>query len=229
MPRIDDWETLTFACFKTPLARVEAAPREVLADHIRSGKHVVEMGLLDLDRVRIGDPNVGGRIGSGVVLFSPAAAPAFCCFVSDTQDGWATLVNLLSEKLWCDAFRISTSLLGPEYPMNQLVAYSGGECIRVIYAMRDDPNWVFFSEGALLPMERPGHCTRRRMGTGSPGKSSSPISGISISTYRTMIFGAQPAPPSMSCGGISKSLSRNAQGKSTAVFGSGQGALLPHP
>ena len=72
-------------------------------------------------------------------------------------------MNVLSGKLRCDAFKISTSLPGPEYPMNQLMAYSEGGCTRVVYAMRDEPNWAFFSEGALLAVERPEHYKRRRI------------------------------------------------------------------
>jgi hypothetical protein len=163
MLRIDDWEPLNFTCFKAPLARVEAATREVLADDIPTGKRVFERGPLDLDRVKIGDPNVGGRIGASVVLFSPLTAPGFCCFVSDAQDGWATLVNVLSGNLRCDAFKISTSLPCPEYPMSRLSAYAEGECLRVVCTMRDDPSWVFYSKGAVLPVERPEHCKRRRI------------------------------------------------------------------
>jgi hypothetical protein len=113
--------------------------------------------------VKIGDPKVGAATGSSVVLFSPMTAPALCCFVSDAQDGWYTLGNVLCSKLRCEAFKISMSLPSRDYPINQLIAYAEGEDIRWVRAMQDDPNWEFLSTGALLPVERPEYYKKRRI------------------------------------------------------------------
>src|SRR5262245_55727626 len=99
---IDEWPALNFSYFSMSRDTVACEITTILAAHIRAGRYQVIDAPLDLKSMSIGHPHIGGSVGPSALVFSPRINPTISIFVSDSQDGWATLVNILSNNMKCD-------------------------------------------------------------------------------------------------------------------------------
>lgn len=163
MSKLDQWEFLVFSCFRASLSEVIAAVRVIFAGRIASGRYSLEEWPLELGNSRIGDPRAGGSSGTSAIFYSSMGLPGSCIFVPDGQDGWQTLVNLLSRTLRCTTYRISTSLASVEYPFNSVTVYERGEPVRIVQAMLDGERWAFYTQGGILDFEDPAHYRKRKI------------------------------------------------------------------
>lgn len=82
-------------------------------------------------------------------------------FVSSINDGYASLVTMLSRQIEGVFYSVRASSMKEVYPGNFLTVTDGGERRRVVYAMKDERSWVFFQKGDPLWFERPELYRRR--------------------------------------------------------------------
>jgi hypothetical protein len=95
------------------------------------------------------------------LIWEPLNNPGTSVFSSNMEDGWFTLVNILSTKFFLDSasFRLSTP--DDEYPICELQTYTKGNQSRIIRAMKDDSRWEFYEEGETYNFEEVENYSRR--------------------------------------------------------------------
>ncbi len=86
--------------------------------------------------------------------------PDLIFFSSNLIDGYYTLCNLLQSKLGCERFQWAFSN-GTDYTMSQMLYTDKNGEERIVMAYRDDPRWVFYQSGKLLPFEDESNYSRR--------------------------------------------------------------------
>jgi len=95
------------------------------------------------------------------LIWEPLNSPETSVFAPNIQDGWHTLVNILSTKHLCDSYSIRLSLQDDEYPICELSTYEEGIRRRYIRVMKDDPKWEFFEVGEPYPFEELKNYSKR--------------------------------------------------------------------
>ena len=85
-------------------------------------------------------------------LWTPAACPGSCAFMSHSSDGWHSLTSILATRLKVRTLKIRASApAGPGYVCD-FNLWSHGHERRKVMALNDEP-WVFFQSGPAVPQE----------------------------------------------------------------------------
>lgn len=77
------------------------------------------------------------------LLWEPRCNNGSTVFSPNIEDGWHTLVNILSTKHLCDSYSVRLSPEYDDYPICELSTHENGTQRRFIRAMKDDPKWQF--------------------------------------------------------------------------------------
>jgi len=96
-------------------------------------------------------PKQGGAHFPKVVFFNPKQTDIVVQY-SNYYDGLVTLSNYLSDNLKMPFYRFELSNPEELDKKFSFAKYDGYEILRVMYAMQD-PKWVFFEQGEVLPFE----------------------------------------------------------------------------
>jgi hypothetical protein len=162
-PRIETLDHLIFSYFYIDLKAVRDWSKVFFAEEERREKYIIADAPLDLEVVRLGNPHSGGVEKTIALIFSPRAYPMRCVFVSNSQDGWYTLVNCICRDLGCKCIRITSTLDNVVYPANSFRVYEQGRDVRFVRAMLDSDRWDFFEEGAVQQFENAANYRKRRI------------------------------------------------------------------
>ena len=81
--------------------------------------------------------------------------------VSNLDDGWITLSNVISRELKCEYYFFSSTDDNIPEPGNYFKYVSNGLPKRVVYSIKDGSRWVFHAEGNSLLFEDQQHYTQK--------------------------------------------------------------------
>src|ERR1700733_2016837 len=129
-PRLETLKNLMFSYFYVDLKTLREWSKTYFAEEQRPGKYLVSDAPIDTEVVRLGNPHAGGIEKTIALIFSPTAHPMHCVFVSNSQNGWYTLVNRICKDLGCKCIRVASTLDNVQYPANSLRVYEYGRDVR---------------------------------------------------------------------------------------------------
>jgi hypothetical protein len=160
---LDEAELLIVSFVYVDIAIMKKALQAFFCDPARHGKYAVSEGVLDLEHVKIGAPNLGGKIPLSAIVYMPRAHEENCVFISNNSDGWTTLVHRMCKDMSADCLRVSTSRDDADYPFNLLHFYRQGQEVRLVRVMKDGDRWEFFEKGDPLPFEKISNYKKRKI------------------------------------------------------------------
>ncbi len=160
---LDEAEFLVMSIFFADIDFMKQGIREYFSEPVRSQKYLLSEGTLDLERVRVGRPQSGGRFPISAAVYSPCGYPNNCIFIANSSDGWFTFVNIISRRMRLNCLSFSTSIEGSIYPLNSIRYYRDGEEIRMVRTIKDGDKWEFFQRGEPLPFESVSNYNKRRI------------------------------------------------------------------
>ena len=73
------------------------------------------------------------------------------------------LINVLSNHIKCNIYRISTTVDNANYPINEISVCVMGNSVRTVRSMLDGDRWEFYEEGDALPFENEELYKNRRI------------------------------------------------------------------
>ncbi|MEE8452146.1 MAG: hypothetical protein V3R99_09535, partial [Thermoguttaceae bacterium] len=89
-----------------------------------------------------------------VLLWEPSTCRDTTAFASNLEDGWDSMVYVLSTKNKIRSVAIRyDSIDASDYPICELQTYEDGGSRRIVRTMKDDPKWEFFEEGSPYDFE----------------------------------------------------------------------------
>ncbi len=161
--RIEELKQLVFSYFNVDISTLKSWLTAFSTEERVRDKYLVEENVLDFQAVRLGAPCSGGGEKMTALVFSPQAAPNHCVFVSNSADGWYTLINRMASQLQATCIRVATSLDAVDRPANSFRVYVAGRDIRYVRAMLDSDRWDFFEKGVVQPFEEISSYKKRRI------------------------------------------------------------------
>ena len=150
---LDTYDFIAFSCFEDdidtvlPLVASDESLRPVPTDDWRQACPL-DPGIIYADA-----PNPGGSVGNRVVFFAPEAVPRRTVMFASASDGWPSLAYVLGLRLQGAVIDFALSSAHNPWPRNAFDLSRGGKRVRHISAMKDDPRWVFWQQGDVLPEE----------------------------------------------------------------------------
>lgn len=104
-------------------------------------------------------PPYGGEM-EAFSWWTSANYPGLIFLSSDEIDGASSLCYNLRRGLHCEVYEWSFSN-GTDSPMSRMQYTDKNGEVRVVMAYMDDPRWVFYQSGKLLPFEDESNYSRR--------------------------------------------------------------------
>lgn len=87
---------------------------------------------------------------------------SYCQAVEDGK--WqVTLAHILGTKYAHELYRFRILISEKKWPACSLTYYKNGKELRIIQALKDDPDWVFFEKGEPLEIESISYYRKRRI------------------------------------------------------------------
>jgi hypothetical protein len=157
MTTLNDFEFLPITFFSQSLEAI----RDVLVNQIlpKWGHCSVSSGSFRLPFER--EPQYSGTHDVDAVFFTTRAAPGYIAFMANLQDGWSSLAHVISAQLPGRVLVCALAMPTHAYPANSMHILEGGETMRLVRAMKDDPRWEFYEEGEVQTFENAAYYTRR--------------------------------------------------------------------
>lgn len=140
---IENFQYYTFSCLKSNLEDV----RDFLkSNNDRLKKYEIE-SLTSFNFDLYDDrPKKGGAHLKKSYFFKPLINDEYIVFVSNSADGWETLVNYISSGMKIDSFSFIISNANDSNFLNSFVFRKEGGEIRRVYVIKDE-KWIFHAEG----------------------------------------------------------------------------------
>jgi hypothetical protein len=107
-------------------------------------------------------PLKGLSLNRKFLIWSPSSNPTTTIFFSNLQDGWHTLIHILSKKYLFPSYTIALENILSEEP-HFLFYYHEGEKERIVRAMKESNRWNFYEEGIPLIFENLDNYTKKRI------------------------------------------------------------------
>ena len=158
----DACKELVFSIFYKKKNIIEETIDGIFRDRIESGRYFSNKSRLDLSLVDFGKPIAGGKHAKKLLIYSPVLPNEVSVFISNSADGWYTLVNRLCAELKSNCISI-VSTEGVNLPANMIRIYENGESVRYVRSMLDGDKWDFFEKGVIQFFEEPSYYKRRKI------------------------------------------------------------------
>lgn len=142
------------------IEEVDQAVQRVLARIIPDRMRRVT-GSLDIYSVYASEPPTGGAHLYKLALYSPRSARDACVTMTNLQDGWNSLNGLVAREHGQFQIQVRSTTDATKYPQNYMEIWRNGRSSRVVYSMRDERGWQFFSSGHAEPFESEEFYERR--------------------------------------------------------------------
>ena len=152
---IDKKEHIVFSVFER--ANLEKIKSFLLEN--KQNNYNIFYGKLDIEKDII--PKQGGAHFPKVVFFKPKQTDIVVQY-SNYFDGLNSLSNCLSDNLKEPFYKFEFSnpeTLDKKFSFGK---YGAGEILRVVYAMQD-PKWIFYEQGKILPFENTVNYEKKRI------------------------------------------------------------------
>lgn len=162
-PCADTLEYLVFSYFFIDIQIMKNWLKGFFSQEHRKEKYSITEGLLDFQMVRLGNPNSGVGEGMVALVYAPKNSPNHCVFISNSGDGWYTLINRMCNELQIKCISIASTQDSVRYPLNSFRVYENGRDIRYVRAMLDGGQWDFFEKGAIQYFESSANYREKRI------------------------------------------------------------------
>jgi hypothetical protein len=159
---INNIQIFRFTCFDSSIDCIEQFLRAEFKKKIIMKKILVSRIEKDIDTVFAEfeeKRELNNQKSYEAFFFNPLIKSDKTIMISNLQDGWYTLGNVISIKLPCERYSFFLCDGSVEDPMNSLI-YTNGKLERAVYSMKDG-KWVFYQEGEPLPFEKLNYYKQR--------------------------------------------------------------------
>jgi hypothetical protein len=157
-----DFEFLVLGLFASSAITVRDALAGVLAEAFGPGMFAFKEAELDIGTVYVRRPPRGGAHAKRLVIFEPSNAPGRTAMLTNLEDGWMTLVNVLAQRLPGEHLLLRTSV-DEVYSVTDLEVWHNGSSARYVGALKEDPSWEFNQRGTPRSYEDQAQYEKRRI------------------------------------------------------------------
>jgi len=153
---------LVFACFNKPVSSIESFLNDFFAkdlarqracissDNIKANSALIKLDSLKQMRQALINSR---QFSYDAFFFTPLTYIDKTVMISNLEDGWYTLCNVISKNLSCDYYQFGLSGENESEPANLFMYVVNGSLERCVYSMKDG-KWIFHSEGEPLHFEK---------------------------------------------------------------------------
>jgi len=145
----------SFTCFKSTVTELKVKAEEVLASSPPMIFNCIKTDGINLLKTEY---NPAHRM---FLIWEPLSSPGTSVFSPNVEDGWHTLVHILSTKYFCDSASVRLSSPKSICPICELSTYANGHAERLVRVMKDEPKWEFYETGKPYDFEDVGIYKKR--------------------------------------------------------------------
>jgi hypothetical protein len=165
---IHDFSRITFICINAPLETIENAIKEFILCDSNGKKFSFKKSKYSLlDAFDVNDIQQPQRISNKsyykALFYLPLSHRNYTIMVSNLNDGWFTLCNVLCKHMNRDYYLFTIEDDSNPEPKNSFAYFSKGKIERNVYTLKEANKWVFYENGAIQSFEEPSNYRKRQI------------------------------------------------------------------